>query len=501
MCAFLKQIKMYKKEILISWLLITLLLSCHYKQENSNKGSLSRNKLDSYLKKCENNGFNGAVLIVKNDDILLNKGYGLASKQDKIPITSNTVFDICSVSKQFTAAAILKLEESGKLKLTDSLKMYFTEIPLSKGKITIHQLLTHSAGFGHDIGNGDFDYMTRQKYFQELFNSKLKFTPGEDYSYSNSGYSILGRIIELVSGKSYEQFLKEKFFDPLGMNQTGYLLPEWKSSSIANEYLYNVIDKGNQISRYKEYGKIAWTLKANGGINSTQNDMYKWYKALSNNKVLTSSSMEKLVSPHIAEFKDNSSYYGYGWVTFQSTRNTKVITHNGFNGISYYEFIWFPDEDALILFATNTFSRNIARIPSELEKILFNEEYIVDNLKQDPISQLLSFSEQYSGDIKGLGEILKLEFSELLKDSYYLNRLSGIYLREKQFDKAISIAEINIELFPLDGNLWDTMGDIYLKANNLNKAKKSYLKALELKPNEASCGWCENSIKQLNKME
>jgi len=471
-------------------------VSCNAKGEKSLQTSAKSTRLDEYLQQCEYSGFNGAVLIANKNEVILNKGYGMSSKSLSAPNSSETVFDICSVTKQFTATAILKLEEDGALKLTDSLGMYFASIPLAKSQITIHQLLTHSAGFGHDIGNGDFDHIPTDKYFKELFDTELIFKPGEKYSYSNSGYSVLGRIIELVSGKDYEQYLKEKLFGPCGMYQTGYLLPDWEMSSVADEYLYNVIDKGNQISRYKRDGEIAWTLKANGGINSSQNDMYKWYEALRNNKVLSKSSMKKLTSPYIAEYEDYSSHYCYGWVTFKSDRNTKVITHNGFNGISYYEFIWFPDEDALVLFATNTFTRSFGHIPSQLEKMLFDDNYIPDPITQDPVPELLKFTESYSGD--SLGKILKSNYPELLETPYYLNRLSGIYMRENLLDRAMIIAKLSTELFPMDGNIWDTMGDLSVKVGDSPKAKESYLKALTLAPKEGDCPWCENSRTQLS---
>ncbi|WP_340067370.1 serine hydrolase domain-containing protein [Ascidiimonas aurantiaca] len=221
-------------------LLISIVcISCSHKQDKNSNAKVQDNQIDSYLKECEANGFNGALLIVKNDNIILNKGYGLASKKDSIPNTPETVFDICSVTKQFTGAAIVKLEEEEKLKVTDTLGQYFKNIPSDKRGITIHQLLTHSAGFGHGIGVGDFDHMPQDVYFKELFDTELRFKPGTSYSYSNSGYSVLGRIIELVSGKNYEDYLKEKIFEPSGMKHTGYLLPEWDNKSIANEYLYN----------------------------------------------------------------------------------------------------------------------------------------------------------------------------------------------------------------------------------------------------------------------
>ena len=472
-------------------------ISCNNKKDKSSNYRVQDTQLDHYLKACEANGFNGSILIVKNDSVILNKGYGLANKKDSVPNTSETIFDICSVTKQFTAAAILKLAEEGKLNLTDSLGFYFENIPSDKTEITIHQLLTHSAGFGHDIGNGDFDHIPQDKYFEELFDTDLRFEPGKEYYYSNSGYSVLGRIVELVSGKSYEEYLKEKLFDPSGMEHTGYLLPKWNNKVVANEYLYNVIGKGNNIEKYRQDNKIAWTLKANGGINSTQNDMYKWYLALKNNKVLSKSSIEKLTTPYVAEYEDKSSYYAYGWSVFQSGRSTRVISHNGFNGVSYYDFIWFPEENALILFATNTFTRESSRIPYELEKMLFDSNYIAQPISKSEVSQLLAFTENYSDAMGNLDKALKSNFSKLLKTPITLNRLSGVYMREKQFDKATTIAKLNVELFPNDGNLWDTLGDIYFSAKQSDKAKKSYKKALELKPEEGDCYWCENSRDKL----
>jgi CubicO group peptidase (beta-lactamase class C family) len=488
----------------ISYILLTILIcsvSCENKQGKRLKPSITEIKINDYLTNWESNGFNGSVLVVKNDTIILNKGYGLANKEDAIPNTSKTIFDICSVTKQFTAAAILKLAEDEKLNLADSLKIYFKDIPLDKSKITIHQLLTHSAGFGHGIGSGDFDHISQDSYFRQLFNTKLLFQSGEKYAYSNSGYSILGRIIELASEKSYESYLKEQFFDPLGMEQTGYLLPKWDRSKISNEYLYNVVNKGNQISKYEKDDKIAWSLKANGGINSTQEDMYKWYLALKNHEILSKSSIEKLTAPHILEYEGESSYYGYGWVALQSDRDTKVITHNGFNGVSYYEFIWFPEENALILFATNTSTRDISRIPYEIEKMLFDTNYITKPILKNSVSELLEFTESYSGDAKMLSKELKSKYEKLISTPSNLNRLTGIYLREKNIEKALIISELNTQLFPVDGNVWDTMGDVYLANGQNIKAKKSYEKALDFKPKDDECFWCENSFEQLEKLK
>lgn len=475
--------------------------SCDQKQNETANTVILISPINDYLTACESNGFSGAVLVAKGDSIILNKGYGLANKEKSFANTPKTVFDICSVTKQFTGTAILKLAEDEKLELTDSLSTYFKDLPFDKQNITIHHLLTHSGGFGHGIGKGDFDHIPEKEYFQQLFDTDLLFIPGEKYEYSNSGFSILGRIIEIVSGKSYESYLREELFKPAGMAQTGYLLPKWGSDLVANEYLYNVINKGNHISKYQQDGKIAWPLKANGGINSTQEDMYKWYLALKNNTVLNKQSIEKLTAPHILEYEGESSYYGYGWVTFQSDRGTKIITHNGFNGVSYYEFIWFPEEDALILFSTNSSTRESMGISFEVEKMLFNKNYKAEPFSKNKVTELLTFTESYTGNVRDLGKELKQKFEAMLDAPVYLNRLSGIYLRGDEIEKAIVITELNTQLFPDNGNVWDTMGDAYFAANQNEKAKDSYKKALEFKPENDDCYWCDNSTTQLKSLE
>lgn len=494
-----QKMKMRTLSLLILYVTTSFFTACNKRPDNTIASVVQDPRLTNYLEACQTNGFNGSVLIVRNDSIILNKGFGLANMEDTVPNTPETVFDICSVTKQFTGATILKLEEEEKLKVTDSLGQYFKNIPSDKSGITIHQLLTHSAGFDHGIG-GDFDHIPQDDYFKELFDGQLLFKPGTKYSYSNSGYSILGRIIEIVSGKSYEAYLREKLFNPSGMQETGYLLPKWNKKRIANEYVYNVLEKGNHIEKYQQDGKIAWPLKANGGINSTQNDMYKWYLALKDHKVLSKSSMEKLTTPYIAEDEEGFSHYAYGWATFQSSRNTKVVTHNGFNGVSYYEFVWFPEEDALILFATNSYTREVSVIPSRLEKMLFDPNYIPKTISKSGVGQLLTFSENYVGDEIQFGEEIRLNYPDLLNSPVALNRLSGIYMREKKVDKALAIAQINTQLFPEDGNMWDTMGDIYYTNDQKQKAIDSYKKALELKPDNDDCFWCENSENRLRQL-
>ena len=129
--------------------------------------------------------------------------------------------------------------------------------------------------------------------------------------------------------------------------------------------------------------------------------------------------------------------------------------------------------------------------------MLFDSSYIAQPMPKSEVVQLLMFTENYSGDIKNLDKALKSSFEDLLKTPVPLNRLSGVYMREKRLDKAIYIAKLNTELFPDDGNIWDTMGDIYFNAKQNDKAIESYQKAMELKPEEGDCFWCENSQDKL----
>ncbi|MDG5491291.1 serine hydrolase [Psychroserpens sp. SPM9] len=482
--------------LILAGVLTVLCVACQPDKTATTPSDLLKNRIDNYLKQSEANGFSGAILVVKNDSIILNQGYGFANKEKYIPNSPNTVYDICSVSKQFTGAAIMKLVQDNTLKLEDSISSFFDNLPKDKKDITIHQLLTHSAGFGH--GNtDDFDLTPMDVYFSDLFESELLFTPGSDYSYSNSGYSILGRIIELVSGQDYETYLNEKLFQPSGMKHTGYLLPDWENSTVADEYLLNVSNEGSHIAQYKQDGAIARTVLANGGIHSTNNDMYKWYQSLQSNKILSQESFEILTKPHVAEYEDESSHYAYGWAIFTSERGTKVITHNGFNGVSYNEFVWFPEEDALILLASNAYVRPIGRITLEIENIIFDSTYVPNELLKYMVSELYKFTEAYQGSVNDLEKQLKLTYEEVIDSPRHLNRLGGVYYRKGMMEKAIGIYKLNIQLFPDDGNSWDSLGDTYFKADEKANAINAFTRALELKPENDDCFWCDNSQEKL----
>ena len=445
------------------------------------------NKIDTYLTAGVENGFSGAISVIKNGKVLINKGYGLANKNLKISNNPNIIFDIGSNTKQFTAVAILKLVELQKLKVTDPLSTYFKELTNDKQNITIHQLLTHTSGFSESIGR-DYEAfeklskISQKDFFEKLFASKLLSEPGEKYSYSNTGYSTLGRIIELVSGQSYEAFLNEHLFTPAGMRQTGYLLPKWNKKQLSHGYNRNIIETKSTVTLYQEAGDINWHLKGNGGINSTQNDMLLWHKALKTNKILTQESFRKLATPYISMNSKNTHSYGYGWIINNSISKTLRLSHSGSNGTYYHTMLWYPNEDLFIVYATNANSSKVESIAYVVAKIVLGQNYAPKPIKNNVYSFIMDYIKKHStASLNELVALLKEKYVDEITNSGSLNTIGNLLLRSNEnLDWAIELFKTNVQLNPKDGNLWDSLGDGY-KANNLNDdAIKSYQKAIEL---------------------
>jgi CubicO group peptidase (beta-lactamase class C family) len=323
--------------------------------------------MEAWSKARATSEFSGSVLIAKGDDIVFEQGFGLADIEQNQSFTADTVVDVLSLTKQFTAAAILKLEEQGALSVNDTLDQFFDNVPKDKKHITLHQLLNHTSGLK---GNYKWDYrkVTRDELENNILTSKLRSSPGEEYRYSNVGYSLLGIIIEKVSGKGYEEFLHEQFFKPAGMTQTGYRIPQWESNKFAVGYRSRAITFGGWLARaanwlgaddrwgtpldqyWAEDGPW-WNLRANGGLLSTLNDLYRWHLALKNNLVLSEEAKNKLHTPPHINSGDN--YYGYGWRIEKTDAAVSAMYHNG--GNPYFFSLFYHDikNDLLLLFATN----------------------------------------------------------------------------------------------------------------------------------------------------
>jgi CubicO group peptidase (beta-lactamase class C family) len=327
-------------------------------------------RLDGLMKKLEADGFSGVLLVAKDGGVILAKGYGMADRDKKIRVTADTVMCIGSVTKQFTGAAILKLEAQGKLKVTDPITRYFKDVPDDKGGITLHHLLTHSAGFEAELGD-DYQKIGRDDFIHLALSSKLRSKPAERYRYSNVGYSLLGAVIEIVTGQSYERYLHDQLFVPAGMMKTGYMLAQWDASEFPHGYLRDGKDWGTMRDKAWDSDGPYWHLRANGGILSTAGDIYRWHLALLGETVLSKSAKAKYFKPHIPEGPVGVSHYGYGWVIDRTPRGTTVITHNGSNGIFAADCYRFIDDNVFLFVASNVAGQSAMRASDDLLRIIF----------------------------------------------------------------------------------------------------------------------------------
>lgn len=332
-------------------------------------------KVDQLMSRLEAFGFAGSLLVAKDGKVVLHKGYGLADRERGIPWNAETVFDIGSITKQFTAAAILRLEMEGKLAVTDPIGKHFEGVPADKAGITLHHLLTHSAGLEDGFG-GDYEEMPRDTLVKEALASKLSWAPGTKYRYSNAGYSLLGAIVEKVSGQPYETFLQEKLFKPAGMTKTGYRAPKWEPGSVAHGYNAEG-DWGTPLDHAWAPEGPWWNLRANGGILSTTGDLYKWHQALEGEKILSKAAKEKIFTPHMPEDEEGSSHYGYGWAVFKTPRNTRLIAHNGGNGIFAADFRRYVDEGTVLITGSNRSDVSSIAILPQVVRLVFGMEHTV----------------------------------------------------------------------------------------------------------------------------
>ncbi|MBI3449597.1 MAG: beta-lactamase family protein [Acidobacteria bacterium] len=308
-------------------------------------------RLDTYMTRLAGVGFSGTILVAKDGDVVLSKGYGLADRKRGIPDTEETVISIGSITKQFTAAAILRLEMQGKLKVTDPISKYLPGVPPDKSAITIHHLLTHTAGVDSDYGDSDYEPVSRDEIMKRIWAKPLRSEPGKVHFYANAGYSLLAAIIEIVTGGSYELYLHDNLFIPAGMTKTGYLLPKWDKDAVAIGYRRGE-EWGTILARPFAADGPYWNLRGNGGIHSTVGDMYRWHLALLGETILSKEEKEKLFTPYVPE-EGGGSFYGYGWSIETTPRGTKLVAHNGGNGVFAADFRRYLDENTMYYIASN----------------------------------------------------------------------------------------------------------------------------------------------------
>ena len=461
---------------------------------NLSYGQAKVHKIDKLISAyAEYGNFNGSVLVAEKGKVIYKKGFGLANMELNIPNQPDTKHRLGSITKQFTAMLIMQLVEQGKLKLDLPISTYLPDYPKKNGNvITLHHLLTHSSGTPNMTSfPGFFKNISRNAYspvqLVNLFaDSTLQFEPGKKYAYSNSGYILLGYIIEKVTGKTYGQVLQENIFTPLKMNNTGY------------DHHRSLLK--NRASGYEKNGRgyvnanfIDMSVPyAAGALYSTVEDLYRWDQALYSNQLLRKENMDLLFTKHISS--GGSYYYGYGWGFGEmplgnTAERIETIGHGG--GIDGFntQITRIPSDKSFIVLLNNTGGAPLNEMTNAIAAIIYDKSYILPKR---------SVAYSLADKIEKLGIPAALEYYDGIRDSigYYLdesemNRTGYEFLQSRKLEEAAAIFKLNTKAFPKSANVFDSYGEALMAVGNKTAAIENYKKSVKLNPGN------ENGIKIL----
>ena len=317
--------------------------------------------------------FMGTVLVAQDGKILLDKAYGFANLEWEVPNTPTTKFRLGSITKQFTAASILLLEERGKLKVEDPVKKYMPDAPAAWDKITIFHVLTHTSGIPSLTSFPDFESheaqaMTPEKLVEWFRDKPLEFEPGTKWNYSNSGYILLGYLIEKISGQSYSDFVQQNIFTPLGMKDSGY---DSNSTIIAHRAAGYTPGKSSPVNAGFVHMSIPFSA---GALYSTTEDLLRWEQGLFGGKVLKAESLAKMTTP----FKQD---YAFG-LAVSTNNGHKMIAHDG--GIEGFNtaLAYYPD-DKLVVAVLANLNGPAGQIAGNLAKVAHGEKVVLPTERKE----------------------------------------------------------------------------------------------------------------------
>ncbi len=471
------------KQLFILSLILVAFLTPSYGQNNGSAETVRR--IDNYLAELYKIGFDGTVLVVIDNEVKISKGYGFSNKEQQIKNSPATIFDIGSITKQFTAAAILKLEMQGKLSTSDPVLKYFDNVPADKKSITIHDLLRHQSGLPSNVGK-DYDSINSEEFLNKVWAAPLRFPVGTSFSYSNIGYSLLAMIIEKVSGQSYESYLYENLWKPAKMETTGYTRPAFDKSLIATGYLGNDSVWGKPTDKAWDRTAPYWHLKGNGGILSTTGDLYKWHQALMSDKILSKEAKQKYYHPKIRENETYDEIYAYGWDVSKTNRGTTRVWHTGSNRIFFADFLRYTDEGITLIMYTNQSHPHFNNLNHEIARIIFNKDFkpeipFEDNEPNRNFTNHIIKTIEDSGLEKAKETYQKREKGVNLLE--YLMRDEGFNHIDNQMpDIAIKIFEMNVYAFPNSAKALQGLGEGYMETGKNDLALNYLNQSLKINP-------------------
>lgn len=443
---------------------------------------------DAYLAAAmANDRFRGSILIARDGVPIVDRGYGLANEEWGQPNSPATVFRVGSVTKQFTAMAIMQLRDRGALKLTDGICAYVTPCPETWRSITLRHLLTHTSGVPNYTSLPDWDERisrvphTRNALVAEFSGAPLDFAPGEKFRYSNSGYYLLGMVIERVTGQAYADVLQKNLFAPLGMTHTGYdrqrdVLPQraagyaWSGNRFVNADDINV--------------DLAFSA---GALMSTTGDLLRWDQALNTERLVSRRTLDEIFTPE-------KNGYGYGWMIGDSAGHRQIGHGGSIQGFSAF-ISRFPDDRVTIIVLSNSQATSATRIAKDLAAITFGAPVkmptpaLGDRLWATITDQgVAAAASQYRAlraapaDGVDLGE-------------GGLNDLGYDLMKNGRASDAIAIFKLAVDTFPQSANAHDSLGEAYLQDGQRELAIEHYRKSLALDPKNANAARVLESLK------
>jgi CubicO group peptidase (beta-lactamase class C family) len=318
-------------------------------------------RVDQAIKNSGGSDFAGAVVLSLDGRILLDAAYGEANRERGTKFTPETLAQVGSITKQFTAAAILDLEAQKLLQLSDSVSQFLPELKgTAAGNVTLSELLTHTAGYPEYCGD-DFDHVSLVKLIEGCFKP-LRISEGK-FAYSNAGYSALAAVVERASGQTLETYLSRRLFEPHGMHDTGYLFPTVGRDRFATGYLKGA-DQGVISQRISGLAPDYWNLKGNGGMQSNTGDMYRWFQYEQTTGVLSEAFSARLRKDMVSTGESKGKvYYAYGWnVVTRTDGSIERISHTGSDGTFFSLFRWYPREKIFIYFVGSTGEEQVRKV-------------------------------------------------------------------------------------------------------------------------------------------
>jgi CubicO group peptidase (beta-lactamase class C family) len=448
-------------------------------------------QIDELMQRYVENGqFNGTVLVTDNGKPVFTKGYGLANMEWKIPNEPDHKFRLASLTKQFTAMLIMQLVEQDKLRLDGKITDYLADYPKAAGdKITVHHLLTHTSGIPNYTSLPDFNMFKRDRnkpddLIKKFSDLPLEFEPGSAFAYSNSGYILLGAIIEEVTGIAYEKVAQENIFTPLQMHNTGYDVAYKVLPRRASGY-----HRWNLIYENAPYTDMSNPYAA-GALYSTVEDLALWDKALYTDELLSATSKAVMFTPY-----KNGYAYGWGVAKMQVGQlkdSIEMMQHQGaIEGFSSL-LMRIPKNKQLVVLLDNTQSGNLGAMQNNIIKILYNQPF---DLPKVSVAYILGNAIQNISFAEALNQYEKIKKHPRYDlNEQEINQMGYNLIGAGKIKEAIALMNINVTHFPGSANAWDSRGEAYMLNGENSKAISDYKKSLELDP------FSMNAIRKLNEL-